>query len=303
MSETKNTPATQPTGEVAQKPVTVNSILSQDVVKKRFEEMLGKKSAGFMSSIISAMKSTPGLAACDPNTIIQSAVIAATLDLPIQGNLGFAYILPYKEKGVPVAQFQIGYKGLIQLCIRTGQYKTINSVEVYEGELISINKLTGAVVIDETCRTGNKIIGYVAYFCLVNGFEKYLYWSVEKVDAHAQKYSKSYNNQYGRWKLDFDVMALKTVLKMLLSKYGIMSVDMQTAQIADQAIIRNAETMDVEHVDVNANAEPTAEEKEFARLQYSIENAKTRAELEQLKEHVTEELQLLYETIYNNLKK
>jgi recombination protein RecT len=233
---------------------TINSVLSSDSVKTRFNEILGKNANAFMSSIISATKSNPALLECDVDSVISSSVIAATLNLPIQSNLGFAHIVPYNTKdsnGAPIkqAQFQMGYKGFIQLALRTAQYKNINASEVYEGELISYDRISGEVKIDTTKKKGNDVIGYVAYFKLLNGFEKMLYMTKQQIEGHGVRYSKSYNQKYGRWQQDFDSMALKTVIKLLLSKYGILSVDMQTAITADQAIIKNADTMEVEYVD------------------------------------------------------
>jgi recombination protein RecT len=230
---------------------SVSSILAQESVKARFSEIMGKNASAFMSSIISATKANPSLGDCEPNSVISSAVIAATLNLPIQSNLGFAHIVPYMKNGVSVAQFQMGYKGFIQLALRTAQYKNINASEVYDGELVKHDRITGDVELDTTKKRSDKVIGYVAYFKLINGFEKMLYLTKEQLQAHGSKYSKSYSSKYGRWQLDFDSMALKTVIKLLLSKYGILSVDMQTAITVDQSIIKDADTMDVEYVDAN----------------------------------------------------
>ena len=238
METTENLPA--------QKNVTIQSLLTQDSVKKRFEEMLGKKAAGFISSIISATKANKALAECEPNSVLSAAVIAATLDLPIQGNLGFAAIVPYNEsykegdvwKKRSVAQFQMMYKGFIQLAMRTAQYQTINVTEVYEGELTKENRFTGEFAFDQSKKTSDTVIGYVAFFKMINGFEKTVYWPIAKIHAHAKRYSKSYTNTKGLWITDFDAMAKKTVLKHILSKYGILSVDMQLQQaiIKDQAV-------------------------------------------------------------------
>jgi len=266
--------------QVAQtnKKSTVATILSQDVVKSRFNDILGKNANAFMSSIISATKSNPSLGDCEPQSVISSAVIAATLNLPIQSNLGFAHIVPYNQKDqngnqVKVAQFQMGYKGFIQLALRTAQYKNINASEVYEGELINHDRITGEVELDTKKKRSNKVIGYVAYFKLINGFEKMLYLTKEQVEGHGSKYSKSYSNKYGRWQQDFDSMALKTVIKLLLSKYGILSVDMQTAITADQAIIKDAETMEVEYVDSNEKEQfqsNALEEAQFEEIEVKV---------------------------------
>jgi len=220
------------------KPDALSVLLRQDSIKKRFEEVLGKKAPGFMSSIISATNANKELKKADPLSIVSAAAVAAALDLPINPSLGFAHIVPYKRDGVAIAQFQMGYRGFIQLGMRSGQYKTINACAVYEGELVASNRFTGEMTFDETKRTADKIVGYVAYFKLINGFEKWLYMTVEEAKAHGKRYSKSFNIASGRWQQDFDAMALKTVLKMLMSKYGILSVDMQTAVLADQAIVK-----------------------------------------------------------------
>jgi recombination protein RecT len=217
-------------------------------VKKRFEDMLGSKSAGFMSSIMSLTTANKQLQTCDPKTILSAAGIAATLDLPINPNLGFAYVIPYGKE----AQFQMGYKGFIQLAMRSGQYKLMNASEVYEGELVTRNRITGEFTFDFEAKVSDKIIGYCAYIQLVNGFEKYLYMTVEDVEKHAKKYSQTYKSakeyirEKSKWTTDFNAMALKTVIKLLISKYGILSIDMQTAIQADQAVIHENENGDVD---------------------------------------------------------
>jgi len=236
-------------GQPSTQMVTVNQFMAQTKVRSRFEEILGVKAAGFISSVVNTVNSSINLRAADPNSIIMAAVIAATLDLPIDKNLGFAYIIPYNSKDGYKAQFQMGYKGFIQLAMRTGQYKTINATEVYDGELVSQNRLTGEIEFDENKKVSEKVIGYAAYFRLLNGFEKCVYWPIEKIKSHGKRYSKSFDSPDGRWKLDFDAMALKTVLKHLLSKYGILSIEMIGAIKADQAVIKNEDLDDVEYVD------------------------------------------------------
>ena len=219
----------------------VKSLLSAESTKKRFEEILGQKAPQFMASLTSLVSSSTNFNDVDGNTIIASALIAATLDLPINPSLGFAYIIPYNVKvgdaWVKKAQFQMGYKSFLQLALRTALYQTINATEVYEGELTSRNRLTGDCNIDESKKTSDKVIGYAAYFRLLNGFQKVLYMTVEQIQAHGKRFSKSYDNKDGLWKKDFHSMAMKTVLKLLLSKYGILSVEMQKAIVADQAIV------------------------------------------------------------------
>lgn len=224
--------------------LTLKNMLANTNVKKRFEELLGKKAAGFISSLISVTNGNAQLQKADPKTIIAAGAVAAALDLPVDPNLGFAYIVPYNNNKkladgtwhkVVQAQFQLGYKGYIQLAMRTGQYKTINACEVYEGEIKSINRFTGDIEFGK--KESDKIIGYIAYFKLLNGFEKYLYMTVDEIQKHGQIYSKSFEHDNGRWKQDFNTMAIKTVLKRLLSKFGILSIEMQTSLQADQAVV------------------------------------------------------------------
>lgn len=232
--------------------VTLKSMLGNDNVKARFQEILGKKAPGFISSILSVANSNTLLQKADPKTVMNAAVIAATLDLPINPNLGFAYIVPYGNQG----SFQLGYKGLIQLCMRSGQYSKIEVNEVYEGEIKIKNRFTGEYEFNEP--TSDKLVGVLAYFKLTNGFEKYLYMSKEECEAHGKKYSQTFKRGSGLWSTEFWAMAKKTCLKLLLSKYGILSIEMQRAQTFDQSVVKNdliqedVDTADIEYAD-NAN--------------------------------------------------
>ena len=223
----------------------ISALLNQDAVRARFEQVLGKKAAGFMSSIISAVNSNNELKKADPMTVVSAAAVAASLDLPINPSLGFAHIVPYGGN----AQFQMGWRGFVQLGMRSGQYKTINVAPVHEGELIDSNPFTGEMQFDYKKRTSDKIIGYVAYFRLMNGFEKYLYMTEDQVTAHGKKYSKSFSNNNSMWQKDAEPMKLKTVLKMLLSKFGILSIEMQNAVQYDQATIKTIDGGAYEYVD------------------------------------------------------
>lgn len=199
---------------------TLKGMLEMPAYKNKFNEMLGKKAAGFMSSIIAVANNNKLLAKAEPSTVIGAAAQAAMLDLPINQSLGFAYIVPYKG----AAQFQLGYKGYIQLAQRSGQYVDIGAKTVFEGELEYENRLLDKFKFGE--RTGDKVIGYLAYFRLTNGFEKMLFMELNEMIAHAKKYSKSYSGGTEKWGLaEFDVMAEKTVLKRLLSKYGPLSIE------------------------------------------------------------------------------
>lgn len=242
---------------------TLKGMLEMPAYKNKFNEMLGKKAAGFMSSIIAVTNNNKYLAKANPATVIGAAAQAAMLDLPINQSLGFAYIVPYGSE----AQFQLGYKGYIQLAQRSGQYVDIGAKTVYEGELEYENRLLDKFKFGE--RTGDKVIGYLAYFRLTNGFEKMLFMELDEMIAHAKKYSKNYKGGTDKWGLtDFNTMAEKTVLKRLLSKYGplsIESVQMSQALSNDGSVISmnkdgefdvdfDGETIDAEY------EEPAAEE-------------------------------------------
>lgn len=214
---------------------SVKGLMDSPAVKKRFEEVLCERAPQYMSSIVNLVNSDTNLKKCEPMSVIASCMVAATMDLPVDKNLGYAWVVPYGTK----AQFQMGYKGYIQLALRTGQYKAINVVEIREGELINWNPLSEEVEIDFTQRKSNKVIGYAGYFKLLNGFEKTVYWSKEEVEAHAKKFSKTYSFKNGVWQTDFDSMAKKTVLRNLLSKWGILSIEMQKAYSADNNAVKD----------------------------------------------------------------
>jgi len=214
----------------------LKSILASDNVKSRLAATMNENAGAFSSSIIELFTSDSKLSQCDPIAVTGEALKAAALKLPINKQLGFAYIIPYRDSkaNALVPQFQLGYKGYIQLAMRSGAYKHINCDAVYEGELVSSDKLTGNIDLSGT-RTGDTVIGYFGYIETLNGFSKTLYMSYDEMVAHAKKYSKStYNGKLGGvWASDFDSMAKKTCLRLLIGKYGIMSVDMQQAFIAD----------------------------------------------------------------------
>lgn len=206
---------------VENKPVTVKGLLSAPNIKKKFEEVLDKKAPQFMTSITNLVNSDINLQKVDQMSVISSCMVAATLDLPVDKNLGYAWVVPYSGR----AQFQMGYKGYIQLALRTGQYRYINAIPVYEGELVSWNRLTEELKLDETKRISDQIIGYCGYFELINGFRKTVYWTKEDIEIHRKRFSKS---GFG-WTNNYDAMALKTVIRNMLSKWGILSIEMQTA--------------------------------------------------------------------------
>lgn len=191
----------------------------------------------FVAAITSAVANNPMLQDCDPATILAGALLGESLNLSPSPQLGHYYLVPFNntKKGCKDAQFQMGYKGYLQLAMRSGQYKRINVLDVKEGELIRWNPLTEELIIevmtDELEREKAKTVGYVASFEYLNGFTKTIYWSREKMEAHAIKYSKGYaaKKGYTFWEKDFDAMAFKTMLRQLISKWGIMSIDLQTA--------------------------------------------------------------------------
>lgn len=238
----------------------VKKLLNTDEVTRRFQDILGKKSNNFVSSIISAVSSNTNFNNVDPNSVIAAGLVAATFDLPINPNLGFAYIIPYGGK-TRKAQFQMGYKGYIQLAERTGMYQTINVCPVFEGELIENNRFTGIQKFDESKRKSNKVIGYYAFFKLLTGFEKSLYMTIAELIAHGKQYSKSYSD--GLWTTDPHKMYNKTTLKLLLSKWGILSIEMERALSEDQAIISMDETGNLQFDYTDNPASPESEEVNF----------------------------------------
>lgn len=237
-------------------PKSIKAYVSDAKIRQKFEEVLGKKTQGFLASVMQ-VANQPQLKGAVPATVINAAMMAATLDLPINNNLGFAYIVPYKRKFKDAqgkwsesleAQFQMGYKGFIQLAQRSGQFARIAATPVFEGQLISANPLLG-YEFDWTIPNQGEAIGYVAFFKLLNGFTAELYMSTADVKKHAGKYSQSFKYGSGVWKDNFESMALKTVTKLLLSKQAPLSIEMQTAQLADQAIVRDVETNDFDYID------------------------------------------------------
>lgn len=226
-------------------PLTVKGIFERDTIKKKIQEMIGNKAPGFITSVLQATSSNQLLQKADPMTIYNAAMIAATLDLPINPNLGFAYIVPYKGQ----AAFQMGYRGYIQLAQRTGQYRSINMVKIHENQFKSFNALTEELECDFTVQGSGKVVGYAAYFSLVNGFSKTTFWTTEQVTDHAKRFSQSFNSASSPWKTDFDAMAMKTVLKNTLAKWGILSVEMQMAQRVDQAVIHDEKAETVTYPD------------------------------------------------------
>jgi recombination protein RecT len=213
----------------------LKNILNTQSVQEQFKAVLQENAGAFVASIIDLYNTDHNLQMCQPQAVVMEALKAASLKLPINKQLGFAWIVPYRDgkTGHYVPTFQLGYKGYIQLCMRTGAYRYINADVVYEGELVKQDKLTGEIELDPSKRVSDRKIGYFAFIETLNGFRKTLYMSTEEVVKHAQRYSKSYGSKNSPWATDFDAMALKTVLRLLLSKYGVMSIEMQRAYIED----------------------------------------------------------------------
>ena len=231
----------------------ITAYLTQEAVKDQINKVVGGKNGEkFVTAIVSAVNTNPALAECTNTSILSGALLGHSLNLSPSPQLGQYYLVPFKnnKSGVTEAQFQLGYKGYIQLAIRSGQYKKLNVLAIKEGELRSFDPLNEEIDVklieDEEERERAKTIGYYAMFEYVNGFRKAIYWSKTKMEAHALKYSKGYQAKKGYtfWEKDFDGMAYKTMLRQLISKWGIMSIDMMSAIDADMAVIHEDGTKD-----------------------------------------------------------
>jgi len=238
--------------------VALKGYFDNDAVKKNLRAMLGQKAQGFATSVLSVVNNNKLLQNAEPATIYSSAMVAASLDLPINPNLGFAALVPYGR----VCQFQIMTRGLVQLAIRSGMYAKITNCDVHEGELVKADPFTDEYIFDASKRTSDKIIGYMAYFKTTSGFEKYYYMSKEDALAHGKKYSKSFAT--GVWNSDPDAMGRKTCLKLLLSKFGILSIELQRAIKFDQGVIKGdfsqiESVEDIDSVEVDYADNPQGE--------------------------------------------
>lgn len=244
-ADVKNQLAKRKNGKVSSPVSGVKALLNSPTMEKRFEEIMGKRAPQYMSSILNLVNSDQNLQKCDPMSVISACMVAATLDLPVDKNLGYAWIVPYKNR----ATFQMGYKGYIQLALRTAKYKAINVIEVHEGELVNWNPLTEELEIDFEQKKSDAVIGYAGYFELINGFRKTVFWSREQIDAHRKKFSKS---DFG-WKNDYDAMAKKTVIRNMLSKWGILSIEMQQAYTEESEPSTLKQSNEEEYIDVEFN--------------------------------------------------
>lgn len=248
--------------EVVKQQQTLQQLMNSGAVVKKMNDVLGseKKASSFISSVISVSQNNKLLRNAEPMSILSSAMVAATLDLPVVPTLGMAYLVPYKG----VCSFQIGYKGILELAMRSGEFRNIIDEVVYDGQLVKKNKFTGEYIFDEdSIKLDDKgqanPIGVMARFDLINGYSKTIYWSLEEIEAHAKRFSQAYRSGYDSpWKSDFWQMAKKTVLKSLLNKYAPKSVAMQTALKFDQSKVNlnsndigelNVDAFDAEYVD------------------------------------------------------
>lgn len=219
--------------------------------------VLAERKGEFINNLTAVVANDAKLQACEPLTLMYAALKATALRLPLDPNLGQAYIIPYKNnrERKTEAQFQIGWKGFIQLAIRSGQFQTINATEIRDGELKGYDLMTGEVNVQAVAERENKpVIGYLAYFKLTNGFAKSLYMTAEEIEQHATRYSQSYRGKYkdsSLWATDKDAMAKKTVLKLLLNRFAPLSIDMQNAVQADQSVLHGDGKLD--YVDNSRN--------------------------------------------------
>lgn len=215
-----------------EKSLTISKLVNDDGFRERAEKTLGERTPQFMSSVLSLVNSNEALQKADPIKVYNACLMSAALNLPVNNNLGYAYVIPYKDD----VQLQIGWKGFIQLAQRSGQFKTIVANPVHENEMNGVNPMTGEVEFEFKQEKEGEVVGYMAYFKLLNGFEKSLYMSVDELNKHGKKYSQTFKKGYGVWNDNFDAMAIKTVIKLLLNKFAPLSIDMQKAIEHDQKV-------------------------------------------------------------------
>lgn len=236
--------------EVAkQQKVTIQSLVHNEEFVSKAQDILQDGTPQFMASVLTLANSNKLLGECDPIKLYNCCLMAAALKLPFNQNLGQAYIVPFK--GEP--QLQIGWKGFIQLAQRSGQFKRINCSDVREGEIVKRDRLTGEIEfdwLDDAEREKKQVIGYVAYFELLNGYQQTLYMSKAEVEAHAKKYSQTYKQGFGVWKDNFDAMARKTLIKRILNQFAPLSVDMAKAMEYDQADANGRYPDNTDHVEI-----------------------------------------------------
>lgn len=262
------------------KPKTLRELFNDPIIKTKVEQLIGKNSATFATSVMQIANSNALLRTADPTSIFNAACMAATLNLPLQNGLGFAYIVPFKnnkERKVE-AQFQIGYKGFIQLAQRSGQFKRLVALPVYKNQLLKKDFINGFEFDwEQEPEKDENPIGYYAYFKLVNDFSAELYMSHDDIVKHAQRYSQTFKKGFGVWHDNFEAMALKTVMKLLLSKQAPLSVEMQQAVLADQAVVKDVENQEFNYTDNIQNAEfvTVVDDETFNNCKQSIVKGET----------------------------
>ena len=240
------------TNPAVKKAINIKSFLQTPAIQKKMYELVDKNAASFGTSIMQIVNNNHMLLEAEPMSIFNAACMAATLNLPINNNLGFAYIVPYKNSrtGKVEAQFQLGYKGLIQLAQRSGQFERLVSLAVYSAQLVEKDLINGfkfdwSIEPDEK----EQPIGFYAYFKLINGFTAELYMSRDQIDKHAKRYSQSFRKNSGVWADNYEQMALKTVTKLLLSRQAPLSIEMQKAVMSDQSVIRDLDEEEFNFID------------------------------------------------------
>lgn len=259
---------------------TLRELFNDPIIKTKVEQLIGKNSATFATSVMQIANSNALLRTAEPSSVFNAACMAATLNLPLQNGLGFAYIVPFKnnkERKVE-AQFQIGYKGFIQLAQRSGQFKRLVALPVYKKQLIKKDFINGFEFDwEQEPEKDENPIGYYAYFKLVNDFSAELYMSHDDIVKHAQRYSQTFKKGFGVWHDNFEAMALKTVMKLLLSKQAPLSVEMQQAVLADQSVVKDVENQEFNYGDNIQNADfvTVVDDETFNNCKQSIINGET----------------------------
>lgn len=257
-----------------------NQTITNQKTQDYLNQVLGEKKSAFVNNMTALVSNNASLQACEPVSLLYAGIKATALDLPLDQNLGFAYVIPFRntKENKTDAQFQIGYKGLLQLALRSGQFKNINVRDVREGEITGEDFISGEIQFKrlDTNRETAKIIGYVAFFRLINGFEKMSYWTVDEITAHGKKFSQTFKKGFGLWATDFESMAEKTVLKMLISKYAPLSIEMQNALKYDQAVIKNEnEVVYSDNISEENEKAISVIETAFEEIEYKNELEKT----------------------------
>ena len=247
----------------------ITPYLNSPKVQQYLKDVIGNNKDKFTTNLISVINQNKTLQECTNISLMSGAIVATTLNLSLNSAFGYAYLVPYnnKKQNIKEAQFQIGYKGYIQLALRTGEYKRINAVPIYKAQFKKWNALTEELELNDTF-IEDEVVGYVSYFKLNNGFEKTMFWGYDKMLSHADTYSQAFNLEIAKklknneipekdlwkyssyWYKDFDGMALKTMLRQILSKYGIMSEEMQKAYEYDQSVINENEKKYVDNEDI-----------------------------------------------------